>query len=135
MIPTGATKAAVGSRSWRSTRIQTRRSRLSTSDHAGPNGVDFCRTRAFGFEGDALVALFGDFAPVTSRAVTPRGFEVVRVAMQTRRVEDFAVNKIAGPASKLPHEGLERPSHCQFAPDGALDRCRYSRCVEQREGG
>ena len=26
----------------------------------------------------------------------------------------------AGPASKLPHDGFERPSHCAFGPDGAL---------------
>lgn len=40
--------------------------------------------------------------------------------MQNRQVVDFAVNQIAGPASKLPHAGFERPSHCQFGPDGAL---------------
>jgi glucose/arabinose dehydrogenase len=93
---------------------------VTFADHAGPNGVDFCRDAAFGFEGDAFVALFGDLAPVTTRAVTPRGFKVVRVDTRSRRVVDFAVNKIAGPASKLPHEGFERPSHCQFGPDGAL---------------
>jgi hypothetical protein len=27
---------------------------------------------------------------------------------------------MTGPASKLPHEGFERPSHCQFGPDGNL---------------
>jgi hypothetical protein len=67
------------------------------------------------------VALFGDLAPVTSpRMLTPAGFKVVRVDMRSRRVVDFAGNKIAGPASKLPHEGFERPSHCAFGPDGAL---------------
>ncbi len=45
---------------------------------------------------------------------------MVRVDTRNRQVVDFAVNKIAGPASKLPHEGFERPSHCQFGPDGAL---------------
>ena len=89
--------------------------------HAGSNGVSFCRDAAFGFEGDAFVALFGDLAPVTSpRILTPAGFKVVRVDMRRRCVVDFAVNKIAGPASKLPHEGFERPSHCAFGPDGAL---------------
>lgn len=90
------------------------------TDHAAPNGFDFCRDDSFGFQGDAFVALYGDIAPVTSRPVTPRGFKVVRVDMQNRSVVDFAVNKIAGPASKLPHAGFERPSHCQFGPDGAL---------------
>jgi hypothetical protein len=33
---------------------------------------------------------------------------------------DFAANRIQGPASKLPHDGFERPSHCAFGPDGAL---------------
>jgi hypothetical protein len=27
---------------------------------------------------------------------------------------------MTGPASKLPHQGFERPSHCQFGPDGNL---------------
>ena len=40
--------------------------------------------------------------------------------MRKQRAVDFAVNKIAGPASKLPHAGFERPSHCQFGPAGAL---------------
>ena len=30
------------------------------------------------------------------------------------------VNRIQGPASKLPHDGFERPSQCAFGPDGAL---------------
>lgn len=89
-------------------------------DHAGVNGLDFCRNPEFGFEGDAFVALFGDIAPVTARPATPRGFKVVRVDMKTRQVYDFAVNKIQGAASRLPHHGFERPSHCQFGPDGAL---------------
>ncbi len=88
--------------------------------HSGPNGVDFCRDPAFGFDGDAFVALFGDLTPVTARLTTPSGFKVVRVEMRTGEVVDFALNKIQGPASKLPHRGLERPSHCQFGPDGAL---------------
>lgn len=40
--------------------------------------------------------------------------------MRTGEVVDFALNKIQGPASTLPHRGLERPSHCQFGPDQAL---------------
>lgn len=90
--------------------------------HAAANGVDFCRDSSFGFEGDAFVAFFGDLAPITTlkRALEPAGFKVVRVDMQSGEVVDFAVNKFVGPASKLPHEGFERPSHCQFGPDGAL---------------
>ena len=89
--------------------------------HAGANGIDFCRDVDFGFEGDAFVSLFGDLAPITTpRLASPVGFKVVRVDMQTGKVVDFAVNKIAGPASKLLHGGFERPSHCAFGPDGAL---------------
>jgi len=95
---------------------------VSFQTHAAANGFDFCRNPEFGFEGDAFVACFGDLAPITTikRAVTPAGFKVVRVDMKSRQIYDFAVNKMTGPASKLPHEGFERPSHCQFGPDGAL---------------
>ena len=89
-------------------------------DHAAPNGLDICRDEAFGFAGQAFVALFGDVSPLTARPLTPRGFKVVRVDLERAQVIDFAVNRIAGPASKLPHAGFERPSHCQFGPDGAL---------------
>ena len=90
--------------------------------HAAANGIDFAPADgSFGFPGDGFVALFGDLAPITTtRLMTPAGFKVVRVEMATRRVVDFAVNRIAGPASKLPHNGFERPSHCTFGPDGAL---------------
>jgi glucose/arabinose dehydrogenase len=95
---------------------------LSFDTHTAANGVDFCRDAAFGFYGDAFVALFGDLAPLTTvrHAISPAGFKVVRIDMANKRVVDFAVNKISGPASKLPHEGFERPSHCQFGPDGSL---------------
>jgi glucose/arabinose dehydrogenase len=94
----------------------------SFQTHVAANGFDFCRELDFGFRGDAFVACFGDLAPITTitKAVTPSGFKVVRVDMRTRQVYDFAVNKMTGPASKLPHEGFERPSHCQFGPDGSL---------------
>ncbi len=93
---------------------------VSFEPHAAANGVSFSPS-AFGFGGDAFVALFGDIAPVTTvRLAAPRGFKVVRVDMQNRRIVDFAVNKLAGPASQLQHGGFERPSHCAFGPDGAL---------------
>jgi glucose/arabinose dehydrogenase len=95
---------------------------LSFETHTAANGFDFCRDESFGFYGDAFVALFGDLAPITTlrHAVKPAGFKVVRIDMENKQVVDFAVNRIEGPASKLPHEGFERPSHCQFGPDGAL---------------
>jgi glucose/arabinose dehydrogenase len=95
---------------------------VSFPTHVAANGFDFCRNASFGFEGDAFVANFGDLAPITTLrdALRPAGFNVVRVDMDKRQVVDFAVNKFAGPASKLPHEGFERPSHCCFGPDEAL---------------
>ena len=89
--------------------------------HAAANGFAFSTSPEFGFVGDAFVALFGDLAPVTTpRLLTPVGYKVVRVDMRERDVVDFAVNRIEGPASKLPHAGFERPSDCVFGPDGAL---------------
>ncbi|MBA3531267.1 MAG: PQQ-dependent sugar dehydrogenase [Ardenticatenales bacterium] len=93
---------------------------VSFEPHVGANGVAFSKDASFGFRGDAFVALFGDLAPVTTQHMTPAGFKIVRVDMRARRVVDFAVNRMTGPASKLPHEGFERPSHCEFGPDGAL---------------
>jgi glucose/arabinose dehydrogenase len=94
----------------------------SFQTHVAANGFDFCGNSEFGFEGDAFVACFGDLAPITTvtKAVTPAGFKVVRVDMGTSQVRDFAVNRMTGPASKLPHDGFERPSHCRFGPDGNL---------------
>ena len=88
--------------------------------HSAPNGFDFCRDPAFGFEGDAFVCMFGDMNPNTTRQGKPVGYKIVRVDMRAREVVDFAVNRIVGPSSKLPHGGFERPSHCAFGPDGAL---------------
>ena len=94
---------------------------VSFKPHTAANGVSFSHSSTFGFEGDAFVALFGDIAPITTpRLAAPRGFKVVRVDMRKRKIVDFAVNKIAGPASQLRHGGFERPSHCAFGPDGAL---------------
>lgn len=67
------------------------------------------------------MVLFGDLAPITTpRLMTPFGFKVIRVDLERREIVDFAVNRIQGPASKLPHDGFERPSHCAFGPDDAL---------------
>lgn len=93
----------------------------SFETHAGGNGFDFSPGEEFGFAGEAFVALFGDIAPVTTpRQIVPAGFKVVRVDPNTGQINDFAVNRVQGPASKLFHGGFERPSSCAFGPDGAL---------------
>ncbi|HEX5015125.1 MAG TPA: PQQ-dependent sugar dehydrogenase [Candidatus Limnocylindrales bacterium] len=94
---------------------------VSFKPHAAANGIAISPGGAFGFDGQAFVALFGDLAPITTpRLATPVGFRVARVDLDRREIVDFAVNRIQGPASKLPHDGFERPSHCAFGPDGAL---------------
>jgi glucose/arabinose dehydrogenase len=94
---------------------------VSFKPHAAANGIAISPGGAFGFDGQAFVALFGDLAPITTpRLGTPVGFRVVRVDVDAWQIHDFAVNRIQGPASKLPHDGFERPSHCAFGPDGAL---------------
>jgi glucose/arabinose dehydrogenase len=93
----------------------------SFEPHAGANGVAVSPGRSFGFAGQAFVALFGDLAPVTTpRLATPVGNKIVRVDLDRAEIIDFAVNRIQGPASKLPHDGFERPSHVVFGPDDAL---------------
>ena len=103
--------------------------------HAAANGFDFSRDGRFGFEGDAFVACFGDAAPVTTRRITPAGFKVARVDMAARRLVDFAVNRISGGASVLPHNGFERPVDCRFGPDGALYVLDFGEMVPAPERG
>jgi glucose/arabinose dehydrogenase len=94
---------------------------VSFPPHAAANGIASSPGGEFGFDGQAFVAVFGDLAPITTpRLATPVGFKIVRVDLEQRSIVDFAVNRIQEPASKLPHEGFERPSHCAFGPDGAL---------------
>ena len=94
---------------------------VSFGSHAAANGVAVSPGQQFGFEGQAFVALFGDLAPITTpRLGTPVGNKVVRVDLDRAEIADFAVNRIQGPASKLPHDGFERPSHVTFGPDGAM---------------
>jgi glucose/arabinose dehydrogenase len=88
--------------------------------HSSANGLDFSRSAAFGHEGDAFVALFGDETPATGKLLAPVGFKVVRVDVESGLVHDFAVNRGAtsGPASWLRTGGLERPVAVRFDPSG-----------------
>jgi glucose/arabinose dehydrogenase len=89
--------------------------------HSSSNGLDFPRNAAFGFQGDAFVAQFGDMAPKAGKVLAPVGFRVVRVNTGDGRVEDFAANRAEtyGPASKVGGAGLERPVAVRFDPGGA----------------
>jgi glucose/arabinose dehydrogenase len=88
--------------------------------HASANGFDFSRSAAFGHQGEAFVALFGDMAPATGKVMAPVGAKVVRVDVATGVVEDFAVNRgpLQGPASRIGGGGLERPVAARFDPEG-----------------
>ncbi|ACB77662.1 PQQ-dependent sugar dehydrogenase [Opitutus terrae] len=88
--------------------------------HSSADGFDFSRAEAFGYVGQAFVALFGDEAPTTGKVLAAVGCRVVRVDPSSGIIEDFAVNrgKIAGPASKIGGGGLERPVAARFSPDG-----------------
>jgi hypothetical protein len=91
------------------------------------------------YRGDAIVALFGDRAPYATSGrplAGPVGYKVVRVNVDSRKVEDFVHNNKDVPASRIDagHHGgwfgggesekvadaLERPIDVKFGPDGAM---------------
>jgi glucose/arabinose dehydrogenase len=88
--------------------------------HSSSNGLDVSRSGAFGYEGEAFVAQFGDMAPTVGKTLAPVGFKVVRVELDTGVIHDFAFNAgdQSGPASKIGGGGLERPNSVRFSPDG-----------------
>ncbi|MFP5371163.1 MAG: PQQ-dependent sugar dehydrogenase [Actinomycetes bacterium] len=108
---------------------------VTFTPHAAANGFDFSPGADFGFAGDVFIACFGDAAPVTTRRIVPAGFKVARIDMARGRVVDFAVNRIAGGASVLPHDGFERPVDCRFGPDGSLYVVDWGEMVPAPERG
>ncbi|GAB3541232.1 hypothetical protein GCM10027443_40280 [Pontibacter brevis] len=88
--------------------------------HSSSNGLDFSRSSAFGYEGQAFIAQFGDLAPDVGKVLAPVGYKVVRVDVTNGTIKDFAANKgkKVAPASKLKSGGLERPVGVKFSPDG-----------------
>ncbi|WP_447977227.1 PQQ-dependent sugar dehydrogenase [Candidatus Nitrospira bockiana] len=89
--------------------------------HASADGFDFSRNPAFGYVGQAFIALFGDQSPTSGKVMGPVGFKVVRVEVDSGVVHDFAVNKgtLNGPASLIGGGGLERPVAARFDPSGS----------------
>lgn len=89
--------------------------------HVGVNGFAFSPGGAFGYAGDAFVAQFGIYLPVTTGVnVRPAGFDVVRGDMKTGEIHSFAQNKLPGPHYINRAGGFDRPSDVAFAPDGSL---------------
>lgn len=91
------------------------------SVHSSSNGIDFSRSKAFGFEGHAFIAQFGDMAPDVGSLYQPVGYKIVRVDVKNGTIEDFAVNKgkVNMPASLGEHKGLERPIDVKFDNSGS----------------
>ncbi len=88
--------------------------------HSSSNGFDFSRNPSFGYVGEAFIAQFGDMAPGVGKVLSPVGYKVVRVDVNTGVIHDFAVNRGEknGPASWLETGGLERPVAARFDPGG-----------------
>jgi outer membrane receptor protein involved in Fe transport len=91
------------------------------TSHAAVSGLTFSPGGEFGFGGDAFLAEYGTFAPVTTGVnVLPAGFRVVRLDMKTREVHDFATNDLPGPAYLNQQNGFNRPVDVLFGPDRSL---------------
>jgi glucose/arabinose dehydrogenase len=89
--------------------------------HASADGLDFSRSSTFGYVGQAFVAAFGDQSPTVGKTLSPVGFKVLRVDLETGVVHDFAANRSEhpGPASRIRGSGLERPVAVRFDPSGS----------------
>jgi glucose/arabinose dehydrogenase len=88
---------------------------------SGVGRFDFSTSEQFGFVGQALVALSGQWSssayPVEETAA---GFRVVRVDPRTGEITDFLVNRSAAPSSSSNSGGLERPFDVRFDPTGEM---------------
>lgn len=89
--------------------------------HSSADGIEFSRSPAFGFVGEAFVAIFGDEAPTTGKILSAIGGKVVRVNVSDGTIRDFATNRgpHEGPGTKFGLPGFERPVAVRFSPDGS----------------
>ena len=79
------------------------------------------------YHGSAIVALSGDRAPFATggeKLVGPIGYKVVRIEVDSRKVEDFIRNTRGLPAHRMERrvgrQALERPVDVKIGPDGSL---------------
>ena len=94
---------------------------VTFASHTGANGLAFSPGGAFGHDGDAFVAAFGTFAPVTTGVnLNPAGFSVLRVDLETRDIDEFVKNRVPGPAYMTPGDGIDRPTDVVFGPDASM---------------
>lgn len=89
---------------------------------SGVGRFDFATSPQFGFAGDALVALSGEWsaAAYAEEDAAPGGYRVVRVNLATGETTDFLVNRQGAPASAGGSGGLERPFDVRFDPTGEV---------------
>jgi glucose/arabinose dehydrogenase len=89
--------------------------------HEATNGLAFSKDGDFGFEGQAFIAMFGTYAPVTTGInMQPEGFRVVRFDPDAKEIHDFASNVLPGPSYINQQLGFDRPSDVVFGPDSSL---------------
>lgn len=94
---------------------------LTFPTHSGTNGIAFSNSDDFGYKGDLFVAEFGTYTvPTAGFNITPNGFRVSKVNMETKEVTSFASNFLPGPSYINQSGGLNRPSDVVFGPDNSL---------------
>jgi glucose/arabinose dehydrogenase len=88
---------------------------------SGVGRLDFSTSTAFGFAGEALVALSGEWClPAFAGDDASHGCRVVRVDPRTGNIVDFLVNRNPLPSSTANSGGLERPFDVRFDPSGEV---------------
>jgi len=95
--------------------------RATFAPRSGVGRLDFSTSEAFGFAGQAFVALSGAWsAPAYPGESGPQGFRVVRVDPRSGETTNFLANRNGAPASAGNNGGLERPFDVRFDPSGEV---------------
>ena len=96
--------------------------RATFAPRSGIGRFDFSTSEAFGFVGEALVALSGAWSvpAFPGEAAEAGGHRVVRVNVMTGQTVDFLVNRHGAPSSSGSPGGLERPFEARFDPTGEV---------------
>ena len=88
---------------------------------SGVGRFDFSTSDAFGFVGEAFVALAGPWStPAYIGEDGFRGHRIVRVDLRNGQARDFLSNRQNGPSSASNGGGLERPFEARFDPTGEV---------------
>ncbi|MBI4788473.1 MAG: PQQ-dependent sugar dehydrogenase [Chloroflexi bacterium] len=91
---------------------------LTFAPQQATSGFAFSPGAAFGFEGDAFVAMAGPLAVADDS--NPSGFRIARVDLVNRQAYDFATNAETGPAYRNSSGGFDHPADILFGPDGSM---------------